>query len=337
MLEYIEKLQQVLREREFPPNYVAICVQYAERLLDNKLPVIFDKTHLASLIGFDEKYLHQLYFFSDKLYQQIKIPKKNGTYRDISIPAEGLKYIQRWILDNILYKLSISEEATEFVPNRSIIDNAKKHINRDLVINMDIKNFFPTITIEQVYRIFNYYGYTKELSFILAKLCTFEGHLPQGAPTSPCISNIICLKLDKRFAKLAKSLIASYSRYADDITMSGGKFLFDYLDIFRNIIQQEGFCINEQKTRVSYQHQRQVVTGLIVNEKISIPRETKRYLRQQIHFSKQFGVNNHLKHIGMNRSNYKEYLYGLAYFIRMVEEGTGNKLISELDSIQWSY
>ncbi|KUO74606.1 MAG: hypothetical protein APF81_13255 [Desulfosporosinus sp. BRH_c37] len=148
MLEYIEKLQQMLRKREFSPSYVAICVQYAERLLDNNLPVIFDKTHLALLIGFDEKYLHRLYFFSDKLYQQIKIPKKNGTYREISIPVEGLKYIQRWILDNILYKLSISGEATGFVPNRSIIDNAKKHINRDLVINMDIKDFFPTIRIQ---------------------------------------------------------------------------------------------------------------------------------------------------------------------------------------------
>ena len=104
-----------------------------------------------------------------------------------------LKYIQRWILDNILSKIKVSEFATGFCANCSIVDNAKYHINKECVINIDIKDFFPSISFERIFRVFAYYGYTKEVSFFLAKLCTYEDELPQGSPASPMLSNIVNL------------------------------------------------------------------------------------------------------------------------------------------------
>ncbi|ODP27610.1 RNA-directed DNA polymerase [Paenibacillus nuruki] len=275
---------------------------------------------------------------TEMFYKEISIPKKRlGEYRDISIPAQGLKYIQRWILDNILYNIPVSEVCTGFVKEKSIIDNAKKHINKDCVINMDIKDFFPSITYNDVFFIFKYYGYTNEVSFLLSKLCSYKGSLPQGAPTSPYISNIISYKLDVRFMLLAKKLKADYSRYADDITISGNKYLVKYLKVFKNILIEEGFKVNERKTRIQYSNKRQEVTGIIVNNKLSVPKETKQYLRQQIYYCKRFGVNSHLARIGIQKSNYKEHLYGMAFFIKMIQQEEGENMLNNLNDIDWDY
>lgn len=331
------QLRNELEKKGYTEDYIGLCEEYGDRLKENGLPIIFDRLHLSLLIGLDLDYLAGLAFFTDDLYKEIRIPKKAGGFRKISIPSVGLKYVQRWILDNVLYKMNCSQYAFGFVPEYSIVHHARKHLNKDVVITMDFKDFFPSIKFETVFKIFNYYGYTNELSFMFAKLCTHFEKLPQGAPTSPYISNIVCLKLDKRLGKLCEKLDASYSRYADDLTFSGSKGLRDCLDIFRSIISDEGFEINEEKTRIRQRYEQQKVTGLIVNEKLSVPSETKRFLKQQIYFCKKFGVINHMDRCEIERSNYKEYLYGLAFFIKMVEEDVGNMFIEELHSIDWFY
>ncbi|MGQ8874553.1 retron St85 family RNA-directed DNA polymerase [Paenibacillus sp. TSA_86.1] len=336
--DYIDRLKRVLFEKKYDDYYVKLCVDYSSRLLENSLPVIFDKEHLAQLLGLDMKYFFHLFMKADFFYKNVQIPKKKiGQYRNISVPTEGLKYVQRWILDNVLYNVGVSEATTGFVKGKSIVHNARNHVGKECVINMDLKDFFPNIKFDSIFRIFKYYGYTNEVSFVLSKLCSFNNFLPQGAPTSPFISNIVSYKLDDRFMKLSKSIGADYSRYADDLTISGPKYIINYLSIFKRIIHEENFYINDSKTRVQYSNKRQEVTGLVVNENITVPMETKKYLRQQIYYCKKYGVNSHMRRIDLQKSNFKEHLYGMAFFVKMVEPERGEQFLNQLNEIAWDY
>ena len=335
MNDYIERFKKQIEIEKIDPLYGELCIEYAERLIQNNLPVIFDREHLALLLGIDCKYLNKLMLFSNMFYKKYKIKKKNGGYREISIPNVRLRYVQRWILDNILYKIQLYDNITGFVPGKSIINNAIKHVNKSVVLATDIKDFFPSVKFERIFNIFYYYGYTKEVSYCLARICTLDDCLPQGAPTSPYLANISCKKMDKRIMSLCKTINANFTRYADDITISGDKNIIEYLDLIIRIVEEEGFLINSKKTRVMYKNRKQMITGLIVNEKINVPKEKIKYLRQQIYYIKKFGVNRHLENIQYCHSNIKEHLYGLAYFIKMVSPQKGESFIKQLDEIDW--
>lgn len=336
--DYVTRLRDALLVEGYGEDYINLCIDYSNRLLENRLPVIFDKEHLSLLLGLDKHYFFQLFMQADDFYKEVKIPKKRvGQFRKLSVPTEGLKYVQRWILDNVLYNIRVSKATTGFVRGKSIVDNARIHVGKECLVNIDLKDFFPSITYDDVFYLFKYYGYTNEVSFILSKLCTYQNVLPQGAPTSPYISNILSYKLDVRFLKLCEKISADYTRYADDITISGSKYIVNYFNVFQNIIHSEGFHINHGKTRIQYSHMRQEVTGLIVNQKISVPVETKKYLRQQIFYCKQFGVNSHLRRLNLQNSNFKEYLFGLAFFVKMVEPRQGELFLEQLNTIHWDY
>lgn len=335
---YLKKMKTAIAEAGYDNIYQDACICYAERLFNNNLPVIFDTFHFSRLLGVELDYLHSILFANKCFYTQKFIPKRSGGYRLLEIPALELKSIQRWVLDNILKNIAVSKFAMGFCNHKSIVDNAKVHLNKQCVINMDIKDFFPSITFEQVFRVFYYFGYTKEVSFLLARICAFEGHLPQGAPTSPYLSNIIALKLDARLSALAKTYQADYTRYADDLTFSGSAKMNKLVAIVHGIVADEGFKINPNKTRIQYKSNRQEVTGVIVNgDKVKVNRKYKRELGQQIYYCKMYGVNEHLKRIGCVKTFYKEHLYGKAYFIKMVEPEAGKKFLASLDEIKWDY
>jgi len=337
--EYLVALTRGLKDAGKSEKYTLACCNYAAKLIDSNLPVLFDNKHLALVLGISSVDFGKLiYSIDDYCYHEVKIPKKSGGVRTLDIPSVDLKYIQRWILDNILIRMYVSVHADGFVKNKSILTNAKKHIGSDCVINIDLKDFFPSVKFEQVFGIFRYYGYTKEVSYTLSKLCTYRGILPQGSPASPAITNIICLKLDKRLAALAKKYDASYSRYADDITFSGNKAVVRLLPIATSIIRDTGFSVNLDKTHISFSHQRQEVTGLIVNgDRVRVSQDFKRKLRQEIYYCQKYGVSNHLKHTDTQHTFYKEHLYGQAYFVNMVEPSLGQKLLADLDNIAWEY
>ena len=337
--KYLSELHDALETKGKSYKYIVACCNYAAKLLDSNLPVIFDIKHLSLLLGIKPLDFGKfLYCIDDNHYHEIAIPKKNGGNRKLDIPSVDLKYVQRWILDNIISKMHVSEFANGFVKGKSILSNAQLHTNSECIINIDIKDFFPTINFENVFYIFKYYGYTKEMSYILAKLCTRRGILPQGSPASPGITNVLCLKLDKRLQKLAESYQAAYSRYADDITFSGNKGIVHILPIAVDIIQAEGFAVNSSKTRIAYKHQRQEVTGLIVNgNSVRVPQKYKRKLRQEIYYCEKFGIRSHQKKIRNTHSFYKEYLYGKAYFINMIEPDTGKHFLDLLDKLVWEY
>ncbi|MHA0857527.1 retron St85 family RNA-directed DNA polymerase [Paenibacillus sp. CMAA1364] len=336
---YLDELKQELCDNGFDDAYIRLCLDYSERLIANRLPVIFDKIHLSMLFGMEVKEITVLVKSIENEYTIKNIPKKSGETRELYIPSPKLKEIQRWILDEILYNIKVSPHCTGFVKEKSILENARLHENKACVMNLDIRNFFPSIRFEAIYRVFYYHGYTSEVSYYLARLCTVHSFLPQGAPTSPYLSNIVCLRLDKRLSSLVSKYDANYSRYADDITLSGrSSNIVPRLPLIRKILDSEGFEINYKKVRVQKQQERQMVTGLVVNNKARVPKEVERKLRQQIYYCNKFGVYEHLKRTKKNKlSGFKEHLYGLAMFIKMIDSRKGEKYVSDLNEIPWDY
>lgn len=332
-------LEYLLQKKVITENGKVVIEEYNKRLTQNNVPVIYNLRHLRKILRI-KKREQNLFFGAEKAnnYRLFYIPKKSKGYRKIEAPSESLLQIQRWIKINILEKISISEFAKGFKKHSSIIDNAQPHINKQLVINLDIENFFPSINYGQVFRLFLYLGYTREVSHLLTKLCTNSNNvLPQGAPTSPILSNILMLKLDKRLSNLAKFFKADYTRYADDITFSGNRNISKMIPLILKIIKDENLKVNFNKYRLSYNNQQQIVTGLIVNKTLSIPKKLKTELGKAIYYCQKFGVDTHMKNINCTRLFYKEHLYGIAYFVKMIDEKLGQKYLAELDRIEWSY
>ena len=336
--KYIDDLSDALQKAGKSEYITGICINYADNLVSKNLPVIFDVNHISKLLGIETRDLYKILYSEDFYYREIDIPKKNGGIRKLGVPSVTLKIIQRWILDNILINIPISNNANGFCKDKSILTNAMKHLNKNCVINMDIKDFFPSISRKTIFNVFFRLGYTKEVAFVLSKLCTYEEILPQGSPASPYLSNIVSLNMDERIQKITNKYNAFYSRYADDITISGNYGIEKCIGAVRQIIQSEGFVVNETKTRIAYKHERQEVTGIVVNN--NTPRINNKYkkkLLQEIYFCKKFGVSNHLTRINCDKVFFKEHLYGKAYFIKMVENDTGNRFLDLLDSISWDY
>lgn len=269
----IELLKIEMEKLNYHEKYIEACCNYATNLKNQNLPIIFDLKHLSLLLGMSHSTLYNMLQIKNNLYKKSMIPKKNGGSRELTIPSKNLRIIQRWILENILYKLSTSINATGFIQNKSILDNAKPHVGKKCLINLDLKDFFPNIKFNSVYSLFNKIGYSKHISMILANLCTYNGVLPQGAPTSPCISNLLCKRLDKRLSTFSNNNNFTYTRYADDMSFSGEKKILKYLPLIKKIVESEGFKFNSKKERILFGHNQQSVTGLIINEKISVPKK----------------------------------------------------------------
>jgi RNA-directed DNA polymerase len=338
MLEYTEKMKRTMLEQGFSDDYVEKCTSYASKLLNKGLPVIFNSEHFSKLVGITIEDLKNL--ITNDNYRKVKIPKKNGK-RTLFIPNQKLKSVQKWMLINLISKVKISRFSRGFIENMSLIDNAKHHLKKEYVITLDIQNFFSSIHNVEVYRIFRSLGYTKELSSIFTKLLVTENGLPQGAPTSPYLSHIVCKKLDRKIFEELKSLKSfrncDFTRYADDITISGDYEIIDKMKNIIEIIKSEGFDINSLKTRCQPRSKKQVVTGLVVNEKVNVPRSYIRKLKQEIYYCKKYGVNSHMKRTGIEKSNYKLFLFGKAYYIKMINKKVGEKFLRELQDIDWTY
>ena len=246
---------------------------------------------LADFLGIPLKQLTFILYAkgTDNLYYSFNIPKKNGGDRLINAPDEKLKKIQRKL--NEALRNHIEERNREkkiktnishgFERGRNIISNAKIHNNKKYVVNMDIKDFFPSIHFGRVLGFFQNNRYFKlpyEVAVIIAQIACYKGYLPQGSPCSPIIANLICNIMDIRILKLAKKYKLDYTRYADDLSFSTNNksFILEYdsfLCEIENTIEKSGFSINKDKTRLIYKQSRQEVTGLIVNKKVNVNRD----------------------------------------------------------------
>ncbi len=256
---------------------------------------------------------------SKKGYTKFIIPKKNGGSREIFAPSESIKNLQRKIKDYIEEKFIPHNCAKGFRKGCSNIDNAKMHLKPNWCLNLDLKDFFPSINFGRVYGMLmaEPFNANKKIAVALAHILCFDNMLPQGAPTSPLISNLIAYSLDNKLLSLAKEYHCHYSRYADDISFSSNAkyipkelVLFDDLiqewcvgDVLQKTIENCGFNINHNKTRLLKKNQRQEVTGVLVNTKPNLPREYYRELRSLLYKIKTKGLKEAAK------TNHEKYGY----------------------------
>ena len=207
--------------------------------------------------------------------------------------------------------MDYSVYAKAYVKHKSIRDNARFHRKQKKVLSLDIKNFFDNITSEKVYELFIKAGYADDVVVMLTNICCLNGCLPQGAPTSPMLSNIILFDFDCQIGKYTNELNVRYSRYADDMTFSGDFVPGQIIGVVKKHLNDLGLKLNQNKTRTRYQSQRQEVTGIVVNEKMQLSKEVRKKIRQELFYIKKYGLDSHLQYSGNQRGNYLAHLKGI--------------------------
>lgn len=271
-------------------------MQYVESAFKNKVPIIIDTKHLSKLLGLKIGVLTSMVQSPSSFYREFKIPKKKGGYRDIVTPYKSLLEVQQWIAKHILSCFEIHPSAYAYVKGKNIAQNAKLHIGSSEMLKIDLKDFFPSIKIPRVRELFKRLGYNKEVTYYLSKLCCLKEQLPQGAASSPLISNIILFNLDKRLFKFASNNQLIYSRYADDLVFSGDAIQSDFRILVAMNIQDEGFSLNPDKTIEYSENQRKLITGVVVKkDSIRLPKDLRREIKQQAHYILKFGILDQVK------------------------------------------
>jgi RNA-directed DNA polymerase len=253
-------------------------------LLAAGLPPLANNTIFSVILGISPKLLYAMAHVPERYYREFSIKKKSGGTRQIATPRVFLKTVQKWILLNILYREELPSFVTGFVRKRGILANARIHKGRKYLAKVDLADFFPTVSFSQVLGVYRQFGFPRDVRTLLSGLSTLRGHLPQGAPTSPFLANLVFLPADKKIESRAISGAISYSRYADDLTFSSDKPISKgFLEYVEATVLRAGFRINKTKSRESGPGQRLITTGLVVNEKVHPPRRLRRQLRARFH------------------------------------------------------
>jgi RNA-directed DNA polymerase len=314
------------------------------------LPLLSTPADIATALDLSIPHLRWLAYHNEAAtrlhYVQFNVPKKGGGSRTLCAPHRKLAAVQRWILTNIVNKLEVESVAHGFRTGCSILTNARVHVGQAVVINLDLEEFFPSITFPRVRSVFQRAGYSPAASTILALLCTecrrrsevVDGQtrylasgpraLPQGACTSPGLSNQVARRLDRRLAGLVARMGLKYTRYADDLTFSGDntfKARLGYLLArVRHIVRDEGFTVNEKKTRVLRRHTAQQVTGLTVNARVAIPRPELRRLRAILHHN----LHNEQPTSGVSQ-RFHRWMRGTIAYVQMIDPKRGAELMAQ--------
>ena len=294
------------------------CLDYAEALFLHQVPVIYNPTHLSGLVGYKKEYLKKASLFPNYFYRDFEVAKKNGSKRLISEPLPSLKEIQIWILRNILYKVPSSAFAKAYRPTVTLLENLRFHKKQPKVFTLDLENFFPSIRVEAIENEFLKLGYSKIVSKLLSKLCTRNGTLPQGAPTSPYLSNLVFKEADAAIAAYCKEHKIRYTRYADDMSFSGD---FDENELLQKVtetVEKMGLRINAKKTKLMTTGMRQTVTGVVVNEKPQVVFYKRNELRQALYYIQKFGFEEHREYKEIDQKNYLEHLLGKINFVLQI-------------------
>ena len=232
-----------------------------------------------------------LYRSVNRQYFEFTIPKKSGEERKICAPTKQLKLVQKKIAQILELYYKPNAFCHGFVKGRSIVTNAEIHTNKNYVLNIDLEDFFPSIKLNRIVKAIENkpFNFSPEMAKIIARIACKDGGLPQGSPVSPLISNICCERLDIDLNAFSKINKLRYSRYADDITFSGYRRIFEdnfFSDLGKIIGGKHRFRIKESKTRIQTRNKRQEVTGVVVNDKLNVNRNYIRKLRAMIHYFK---------------------------------------------------
>jgi retron-type reverse transcriptase len=327
-----------------------------EKLSADGLPVLATPADLATALEIPVPRLRWLAYHAEVTarthYVCFEVPKRSGGVRHLAAPHRDLARVQGWILEHILSRLAPESPAHGFVSGRSTVTNAQPHLGAGMVVNLDLKDFFPSITWPRVRGLFESLGYSPAVATILTLLVTeaprraveLDGQrlwvatgprgLPQGACTSPALSNLIVRKLDRRLRGMASKHGWTYTRYADDLTFSrsagGREGVAMLLARVRHIVSDEGFTLHPEKGRVQGRGGRQSVTGLVVNNKLGVPREEVRRLRAILHQAK------HSSLAAQNRGarpDFAAWLRGKIAYLSMVDQDKGARLLGEFEQL----
>lgn len=283
-LEYAEDLISAL-DADF--NFNQHELSKAKALLESSLPPLVRPELLAFLFGVSDRLIMSMSRYPQNYYRTYEIEKKSGGYRTIEAPRRFLKIVQRWIHIHILLKQSLPPYVTGFVPTRNIFSNSQPHLPHKNLMVVDIRNFFPSIKRYKITHFFEQLGFPSPVSYCLSGLCTLRQGLPQGAPTSPALANLIFQPVDSRLYQLAKDWDCAYTRYADDIAFSGNTtFHNNHISKVAEILSSYQFKVNSTKSRIVGSGGRQLLTGLVVNQTGLPPRYKRMRWRAIFHQAK---------------------------------------------------
>ncbi len=353
--------------------YVQALVVAGRKIDAIDLPVIYSLAHLARLAHVRYRDLHavvsRVESAGDFPYRNFTIRKRSGGRRWISVPAPTLLAAQTWIAQRVLRHVPVHAAAYGYVHKKSLplLSNAQKHIGASWLLHMDVKDFFSNISEVQVFRVFKELQYPDLLAFELARLCTrvtprrkgtrwvrkevsgvesyrskLIGSLPQGAPTSPALSNLVCRSLDAEIETLARSHNATYTRYADDLCFSlvkadRGLILAIKREV-ASVLHRHGLSCNSKKTRVVPPGARKVVTGVVINgDRPSIPRELRDRIRMHLYYCRTRGIPAHCERKGFfSVLGFRNHLRGLIQYVGSIDSRLGNEFKAEFDSLPWA-
>lgn len=278
---------------------------------------VADKTQLAKLLAVAPEEIDYVLRRLNRYYQPANVPKRDGSPRMLLVPRGKLKLLQKKIKLHILDKFPFLDCVHGGVRGRSVVSNALPHVQKSVVFSVDLKDFFPHVTPERVVRIFRGLGFGEECARILAKATTWKHQLPQGAPTSTGLANLSLVRADWRLRRLAQIQHFSFTRYVDDLTVSGESRLLNFRRLIPRIIESEGFSVKPQKTVTMHMGERQIVTQLVVNTKVNMPREWRKDVRRQV-FAQIRGTD-----AGVSANS----LLGRVNWLRYLNRGVGGKLL----------
>lgn len=280
-------------------------------------------------------------------YTRFAIPKRSGGRRLISTPKPAMRAAQQWVRLNVLAPLPVSPHAAAFRPGKSIVDNARLHSGKACVIRLDLSDFFATVSYARIRGFFESLGYNPGVSTVLALICTDaprsrvtldgqtqmvivgERSLPQGACTSPDLANLITIGLDARIAGLARKFGYTYSRYADDLVLSAASeeiFAAGVVSAVSRVCVEEGFKVNRRKTRIMRSPNRQIVTGLLVNDQVRLSRADLRKIRAFLHRCETSGLDAVSAELGKDA---RAVAHGYFAYVYMVTPSAALKLLEK--------
>jgi RNA-directed DNA polymerase len=309
--------------------------------MNNPLSLNLSIIDICQELGLLPEFLVALSDDAANHYQVFDRPKRAGGVRHIAASQDKLKSIQRTLLDEFLKKITLPEHVHGCVKGRSIASNARKHVNRDVVLNLDLSNFFGSVSDVLVRSILQkQFNCDAEASLILAKLMTFNKTLPQGAPTSPALANFAALPLDAALMQVCIDAVGlnnfAYTRYVDDITISGTTGLIDALPQLVDAVTKCGFKANAKKTRILRQSTRQWVTGLVVNKNLNPPKKLIRRIRQDLYYCNKFGLEAHCEWRGVLVNKFLRQINGSIGYVGIAQPELARAFMFELTEIAQS-
>lgn len=350
------------------------AIRAAHKSQDRGLPAILTLNHLARHVGLEYRYLREIVERQRDPYRWFRSRKHSGGYRIISVPESDLMHLQRWIARFVLNQCSPHAASFAYQPKRSLVDCATVHVGARWLIKIDVRQFFESISEIQVFRVFKKFDYGDLVSFEMARLTTRPlskgslrfrqaqwrvvqpnrfrihwyrnesmGHLPQGAPTSPMLSNLAMFKFDTDVLGIAERFGLSYSRYSDDLIFSTSEDLLtrkSAIELIRAIYRRmnsEGLRPHQSKTVISPPGSRKIVLGLLVDgDRPRLRREFRNMLECHVHFVGRYGPSGHAHARGFDSVlGFRRYLDGLLSYAAYVDLDFANRLRDELRDVEW--